>query len=304
MPGPRTTVPSPTTAPAPYGLLSVVQARYNEPDPHWRNGVNYQPLCGVGNSGGGGFTYDDACVTGAPTKAATASLVTRGATPFAAYAEVDCSPVGGFWDDAEARAADALTRSEAWQVERAFWTGSATNGYVVYPHLAANAVVNDSALSSTVLLQSAATTVTGVALDPAEGLGRLEQALADCYDQQGVIHIPAGLIPSFDARGLIKASGQQLKTLNGNLVAAGNGYPGTAPDGTSTTGVLWIYATGQVFAYRSEQIRFRREDSFDRSENTLKQIAERVYVLGWDCCHFAIPITLGGNVAGTFNSAT
>lgn len=311
MPGPRNEFPPPTTTPTPYGLLSVVQYP-DATDPHWRNGINYGPLCGLNGGVGGAVTFDDYCsVSGVGTKSATATRFWRGATPFTPYARVDCSPVGGFWDDptfadAQQLAAAALTRSEGWQVERAFWTGSPPVGasnLQVYPHLAANAAVVDSTSGLfSVTLQTAATVITGV-VDPVEGLGWLEQQLANCYGQQGVIHIPAFLAAAFDSYGLLRTQGGKATTLNGNLVAIGNGYPGTAPDGTTPTGALWVYATGAVFAYKSPAMEFRQVESFDRSENTLQQMVERTYVLGWDCCHFGIPISTGGRNTGTVSSA-
>jgi hypothetical protein len=314
MPGPAVEVSPPTTTPSPYGLLSVVQMRPTD-DPHWRNGVYYGPLCGLGTNPGGGITFDDFCaVSGVGAKAETAERFWRGATPFTPYAEIDCSPVAGFWEDAvfpdaEAMASSALQRSEGWQVERAFWTGSAPAGAVnlqVYPHLAANAVVTAPAGFGglfAVTLQTAATVITGT-VDPVEGLGWLEKQLGNCYGQQGVIHVTPMIAVALDAYGLLKKVSATLQTLQGNLVAVGNGYPGTAPDGTTTTGAEWMYATGAIFAYRSEQVMFRDVESFDRTENTLKKIAERTFVLGWDCCHFGIPISTGGRDTGTVLAAT
>src|SRR4030095_10870953 len=149
-----------TTSPSPYGLLSVVQMRGDDQNVHWRNGVEYPALCGLGGGTGGAVTFDDYCsVSGVGAKSETAELFWRGATPFTPYAEVDCSPVAGFWDEAEALAGSALQRSEGWQVERSFWTGSAPAGasnLQVYPHLAANAAVLSTGTLFSVTLQTAA----------------------------------------------------------------------------------------------------------------------------------------------------
>ena len=52
---------------------------------------------------------------------------------------------------------------------------------------------------------------------------------------------------------MLVKSGVTLRTWNGNLVAAGAGYPGTAPDGSDpAAGTSWIYGTGPVFIYRSD----------------------------------------------------
>jgi hypothetical protein len=148
-------------------------------------------------------------------------------------------------------------------------------------------------------LQTAAVTGAGVVLDPIEGLGILERQLADCYDGVGVIHLPVELLGALNTHNLIERHGAQLRTTAGNLVALGAGYPGTGPSGQTTSGALWVYATGAVFAYRSDIRSFPKDQSFDRDINTVKAVAERTYLLGWDCCHFGVPITTAGEPEGT-----
>ena len=99
-----------------------------------------------------------------------------------------------------------------------------------------------------------------------------------------------------DAWGIVRQQGAMLKTLNGNKVAVGGGYPGTGPDGSArTANTCWMYGTGNVFAIRSP-IRIRAPQgakAFDRSVNTMRMIAERTYCLAWDCAHFAVAASLG-----------
>jgi hypothetical protein len=298
MAGPRTLVPPPTFDPRNYGLLSVVQARYDEPDAHWRNGAIWQDICGLGSS-----TYDPFCLVDS-TPAAKADNInwnTYAANPFTVFAEVDCSPVGYSQEEQRSRAVDALTRTEAYQVENVFWTGSAGgDANIVYPHLAANAAVNDATLFPVTQLQCAATAVSGsVILDAVEGLGRLEAALAACYQGKGVIHVPVLLAAQLFQWNLVEANGGQLRTKAGNLVAIGGGYPGTGPTGTLLPNALWIYATGPIFAYRSAPETFRFVEQFDRTDNTLRTIVERTYVLGYSCCCLpAVPISVGGDITG------
>lgn len=298
MAGPRKLVQPPSFVPSQYGLLSVAQTPVDNGDPHWQNGVTWQSVCGLAVA-----TYST-CATGGAlgphTKSRTHTQPTRGAYPFGTFAELDCSPFG-FWDDAEERVAAALTETEARQVEYTFWTGAVANGFVVYPHLAANAQVLDA---DGVVIQTAVTpAATGTTYDIVEGVGRLEQALADCLGGVGVLHVPAALGTALDEAGLVRAAGGQLRTLKGNLVALGDGYPGTSPAGVASDLTKWIYATGQVFAYRGRAATFTKRESFDHGVNTVKMIAERAYLLGWECCHLGIPITMGGVVAGSPNAA-
>lgn len=304
MAGPKNLVSAPTFTARDYGLLSVVQPRYDEPDAHWRNGVIWQDICGAGSS-----TYDPFClVSGSATtpaeKADNIDWTTFGATPFTVFAEVDCSPVGYSQEEQRARAVDALTRTEAWQVERAFWTGAAGgDSAIVFPHLAANAAVTEfqqGAISPLVQLQCAASTVSGsTILDIVEGIGRLEMAFGQCYQGKGVIHAPLALIETLADHHMIDSSGGQMRTASGNLIALGTGYTGSGPDGTIPSNAVWVYMTPPVFAYRTQPETFAFKEMFDRSTNTLQTIVERTYVLGFSCCCLpAVPISLGGDVTG------
>lgn len=306
MAGLRQIVTAPTFTPLPYGLATVTQPQDSTSDPHWMNGVTYTVRCG-----GGGTTYDECIVvtgTGVaggagapppqPTKVANVQQTLRGATPFTCVAEFDCAPVGHV--DIDTAAEEALTRVEGWQMERAFWSGFAgpagQQRRVVFPSLANSqtAIVDANAVP----LQSVVVTGNGVgaAFKPARALGVLEGLLGDCLMGVGTIHIPQFALPSFAGAGPTSAivkQGAQLRTMNGNMVAVGAGYPGTGPDGSAPpAGQTWIYATGPVAMWRSNPRVLNARESFDRAKNTQKMIAERTYVLGWDCCHFAVLVDL------------
>ena len=46
--------------------------------------------------------------------------------------------------------------------------------------------------------------------------------------------------------------------------------------------------------YRSElSVRASGAQIVDKAKNTFKAIADRRYVLGWDCCHLAVQVNLG-----------
>lgn len=275
--------------PLPYGLWDTVQT----PDAgavHWQNGVTWVEHCPTGDT-----TYDECLAvtgTGAPpapaAKTANIEQTTRGATAFTVYAEFECSPVG--LANAESIASDALARVEQLQVETAFWTGTAGGQDIVFPHLAADAEVLDG---QGVVLQSVASpVVTGA--DIVHALGALEQELADCYAGQGLIHVPRSVLPALAAWNLITESDGRLVTTAGNVVVAGGGYTGSGPDGAApAAGTAWIYATGAAWGYRSDVYVSRVRDSLDRSSNTLRMLAERNYLVGFECCLLAAHIVLG-----------
>ena len=289
MAGARQIVDPPAFTLLPYGLWDAVEPR-SPGNPHWQQGVTWIEPCPTG-----GTTYDE-CIsvtgTGAPpepaAKADNVDQTFRGATPFTVFTEFDCSPVG--LRDAESAASDALARIEQQQVEAAFWTGTSATQTVVFPHLAAAADVSDT---NSILLQPTATTcVTGA--DAAHALGALEDCLGDCYAGQGVIHVPRSVLPTFAAWNLIVERDGALFTTGGNRVVVGGGYTGSAPDGSAPAdGTSWIYATGALFGYRGD-VRFHApRDSIDRAANTLRMIAERTYVLGFECCLIGAHLNLG-----------
>lgn len=289
MAGARQIVDAPAFTPLPYGLWDAVQKP--TPPSHWQQGVTWIEHCPTADT-----TYDECIsVTGTgepPAPAAKTDNVDqtfRGATPFTVYARFDCSPVGVA--GAETVARDALARVEQQQVEAAFWTGTAGAQPVVFPHLAADAEVLDT--QGIVLQTAASQCITGA--DVVHALGELEQCLADCYAGQGVIHIPRSALPTFAAWNLVREVDGQLLTPAGNVVVVGGGYTGSSPAGAApAAGTTWIYATGAVFGYRSDEVFFTNvRDSLDRAENTIAMIAERTYVIAFECCLLAALINLG-----------
>jgi len=294
VPAPRQIVADPTAfAPSPYGLLSVANPPPTD-GPHWQGGVTWQAMCVTGV----GTTYDDFCaaplITGSGNAAAASTLtpnialLLRGAQPFTVYAEFDCSPVGNA--DAQNKAEQALAQGGSWAVERAFWTGFAQGQPIVMPHLADDTQTMDGS----VFLQTVPVTGGSATTDIATALGFLEQAIANCGNALGVIHVPAAVFPTLDAWGLVTQQGQTLVTKAGNRVAVGNGYPGTAPSGAApAAGTSWLYATGPVFVISSQTRINIATQSLDRTENTIRMVAERNYLVGWDCCHAGVLAKLG-----------
>lgn len=306
MAGLRQIVSGPTFTPLPYGLLSVVQP-VDPPEDHWQNGITYTTRCG-----GGGTTYEECIVitgTGVPggagappaqpTKVANLTQGVRAATPFTCVAEFDCAPVG--FEDVDTAASDALARVESWYIERAFWTGLAgptgAQQRVVFPSLTNGAgfpITSTLVDSQGVTLQAPIVTGGGP-FKPARALGVLEGLLADCYKGVGVIHMAQSLLPVFMGASMTTVIRQQaqLRTMNGNIVSVGAGYAGTGPDGSApVAGQAWLYGTGAVAMRRSGVRVMSARESFDRAKNTQKMIAERTYVLNWDCCHFAVLVDL------------
>lgn len=285
-----------------YGLLDTATALTGL-DRHWAAGLTWQANCPAASA-----TYAECLVldsTGTTpteepvdkTQPADQTVDVRGAVPFTAFAEVDCSPVGS-WNRGQEWARNALARDEQRQVEEVFALGATPgNSQFVWPNLSgvsgspSTAVEDDTGA----LMQPPvddATPGTGP-VDVVYALSILERELAQCYPEQGVIHVPAGFGALLSAWNLcvIDEDGTAV-TKAGNRVVIGSGYPGNAPGtATATDPVRYMYATGQVFYTRGEIQTKSREDEFDRTKNTLKAIAERTYVIGFDCnCLLAIGV--------------
>lgn len=293
MVAPRFIVEPPGFTQSPYGLLSVVENR-TAASPHWQMGVQWQDFCGpVGTTYEGCFTTSPATSGAATPKVATSDVESFAATPFTIYSRIDCSAVG-FYEHSQSDAAMVLTEWEQWQIENTFWTGIAGGvGDIVFPHLAADANVFEGFADALTLQMAATVPVTG-AMDPATALGVVENGLADCYPGVGIIHIPAELLPRFVEAYVVVRDGPRLKTLAGNLVSAGGGYPNTSPAGVATPvvppGGGWIYATPPVFLYRSPLRSISARETLDRTVNTVEALSERTVVLGYSCCLVAAPV--------------
>ncbi len=297
MAGARPFVNPPAYTPLPYGLWDT--SDHPTPPAHWQQGVTWIEDCPTGDT-----TYDECLtVTGTgsppapPAKTDNVDRTFRGATAFTVFAEFDCSPVG-LGDEAaiDSLAVDALERFEHGQVEAAFWTGAAGGQPgIVLPHLAADTEVVDA---NGIVLQPvaviAAEGTDAVTLDPAVAFGQLEAQLDQCYGGEGFLHVPRFALPTLISLRVVNDDGGILRTVSGNRVVVSGDYPGTRPDGSApAAATAWVYATGPVWAYRSDVFHTRRNESFDRAEDTVKMIAERTYVIGFSCCLLAALMDLG-----------
>lgn len=288
----RQEVTPPGFTPSQYGLLAMAtDATASAPD-HWELGVNWREVCP-----GGGRTYPSCptSVSGEPRsegvpKIEIDEVEIRGATPFTVYERISCSPVGWAEDGLQDLAERALNRVSSFQAERAFATGTAGSGAdeagVVHPHLQSDALLFDD--DGRTVLDQEATVVNAAAVDPVQAFVNLEQALAECYHGEGYIHVPAGYGSALLSEDLIRLVSGRYRSSNNHTVVLGDGYPGDAPDGTEPpVGQAYFYATGQVWYYRSGIRSFPLDETLDREDNTVHALAERTYVIAYECCLIA-----------------
>lgn len=284
----------PTVEPLKYNLLSA--AERDTFSGHQKLGVQFMPsYCGPA------LSLSSVCVTGTgvlPAKTPSPGGVpTRASDPFEVYAWIDCGFVGMSPDELLQRTRTALDAGASYAVERVFWSGAYTLGAgSVSPHLAANTPIIEVSGGSTTYLQTAATVITG-SHDVVGGIAALESAMASCYMGTPFIHVPRAVTPYLASNHLLKdVSGPRLLTMgNESVIVPGAGYINTGPDGTpAAAGTAWLYATGKVKYYEGETIETARDpaEMLIRSTNDTVLILERRYVVEWDCCHFAVNVTL------------
>jgi hypothetical protein len=128
------------------------------------------------------------------------------------------------------------------------------------------------------------------------GIAALEQAMATCYGGRPFIHVPRETLAYASNAHLLTDRNGRLYTDSGSIVVPGAGYTGTGPDGSGglpgTT--VWFYATGKVKAW-SSAIDFTQQtvaEAVYRPTNRSVIIAKQWWMLGWDCCHFAVQVDL------------
>lgn len=300
MPSQRDWVTPPKFEPLQYRLRDAVDG----PHPyqgHQKLGVQFTP-----DSCSFPLETSSTCVSGiGALKTMTGSVPNRGADSFAVYTWLDCSMVGIGYDELLARTRRAHDNNAQTVVETVFWTGGSFN---TVQHLAEDTAVTEVVGGSTVNLQTAANIlVTGAVVDVVEAIGRLEQAMAGCYGGTPLIHMPRGVAVHLAANHILEKKGPRLLTPLGSIIVAAPGYPGTSPAGaTPTAGNTWLYATGSVKMLQSEPMDTSgtAAEALGRSTNDSVIIIEQRFTFMWDCCHFAIPVSLGGVITGGWNSAT
>lgn len=120
-------------------------------------------------------------------------------------------------------------------------------------------------------------------------LAKLEGYAATVYAGEPTLHLPRAAVLLASGLGLIVERDGKFFTKTGAKVAAGGGYDESAPDG-----VYDMYATGEVYVERSEQINVSAivipgdgsglgSGENGLADNTVIGLAERMYRVAVDC---------------------
>ena len=237
-------VEAPPVVPLPFGLFSVAEPRLATDD-HWRLGVQWQSQACSTTKATTGPCIDVEVPALSPDDYCSVSQF----EPFTVYAYNNDAIPGHTLEQHRANAVARLVASEQRTVEAQFFAQVMASGLTV-------------------------TDLSGAPVGFA--LGFVEQQLALNYGGQGVIHLSRNLATVLWE--YLDVQGGRLVTKLGTPVIAGAGYDShTVPP----TNEAYIVGTGPVVIYRGDVD--TRETANDTRRNEVSYIAQRDYVVGWDC---------------------
>lgn len=280
-----TTGPLPVEAPRTrerYGIFATAEIEESV-DPHIFSGGVYFITGNCGDAVG----YSVACASSLAAKTFANEPAFNVATPFVVYAGRLCGSVGFTEEESRRYTFAKLKAAEQTVVEQVF----ADQLFGQSPGLA-NATPN------------ATTVATAAGVNFVESIGRLEAAFYAAYGYAGTIHLPfragehaAGQHILFsDAEFPLPGNDRVWRTAAGSIVSIG-AYSGNSPAGVApVAGHQWIYITPPVKIWRqpdSAVLVSPIEGSLNRATNQETWLAERSYVMGYECGEvFAIDVTL------------
>ncbi len=179
--------------------------------------------------------------------------------PFGVYYGEECAPVGTSDTEAAARARTGLAQGESRPVEQQLWK----------------------------MLDDAED--FGKARGLADTLGHLEEELGNRTGSLGIIHAPRRVAAHAAQAGLLRYDGPVPRTPGGHAWVFGSGYDAERGNKGIQDGVRLV-APGPVWAWRTEVS--VTGPVFDHSINQLIVLAERTYLVGWNCAAVAIATPL------------
>lgn len=263
-----------------YGIFAAANGPLELPV-HARNGgIRYvTSLCDDG------FGYEIACIGATASKTTEFSLGTTTVTglPFIVAATVTCGAVGYTYEEQRAFVMERLRGVEQGVVESIF--SQSTFGQ------APGLITGDGI-----------TTVTGAGDSVGNVLSELERARycgftgnVTRYGPPGILHVAIPVLNALKENHLVEWDGTRWRTPMGTVVSAGC-YANNDPAGAAPAdGVFWMYLTGQTTIWRTPDSEVQIapvEGSLNRTTNQMLMLAEREYVVTYECGGFAKAVTL------------
>lgn len=283
MPGPPSGITAPPNRQPTTGLIALAQTPLDGGDrpAGWENGFSFQPE-----------TCDDGLLYSLICEYDTDKEL-PGNEPPVPYTPVmivgsDTCTTADRERDRVGRGRRHLLAVQSFQLERAFWTGEATDDENPdgedRPHLADGTaeVLNG-----------------GTATDAAVGLALLDQAITRClHGQQGMVHATPYMLAIWRHRDAVESVNGRYVTPNGHLVVAGSGYTGGAPrpaagDPLPAAPDLTVPANQWAYATPMVQVLLGADEvhqDVDRAVNSETVRVERAAAAFHGCCKFAVQL--------------
>jgi hypothetical protein len=228
---------------------------------------------------GEGVGYEVNCIDALDTKTFANGLEIVTGVPFVVYSTILCGSVGFTQAEFNAMAVSRLLSVEQTIVEQVFSSGDVGQA----PSLANNV--------------PAATIIATGGVTAIEVVSELENAMY-CTSQYGppaYLHMPIAVINDLMSEHLLTWDGTRWRTPMGSIVSAGC-YSNLDPAGAAAAdGTFWIYATGQTAIWRSPDSEIQVipvEGTLDRVTNQQMILAEREYVVTFECASYAKAVVL------------
>ena len=240
-----------------FGLLDVATV-VSPGDPHWQNGVEYEPPVLPGAE-----ATEIECLDAPATtpRSPAFGIPTADAAAFRVWAGFSCKTVGLTMADVRARALAKLNVSEGPFAEAQIW--SEIDGSIMRPETQ---------------------TVSTGPVPIEQAIGLLERKLYTDYSAVGVLHMPRELAAVADKAGAIRVDGNVIRTKLGTPIVFGN-YDGQIGPSAADDGQYWIAATGDLTVLRGSPDINTDEGAtawVDVHTNTVYGIAERPWAVLWD----------------------
>jgi hypothetical protein len=257
-----------------YGLFQAAVGPLELPIHARQGGLQYvNEICGEG------FGYEVNCIDALDPKTFDSGLEIVTGVPFVVYSTILCGSVGFTQAEFNAMAVSRLLSVEQTIVEQVFSSGAVGQA----PSLANNT--------------PAATIIATGGVSAVDVVSELENAIY-CTSQYGppaYLHMPLAVINELISEHLLSWDGTRWRTPMGSIVSAGC-YSNLDPAGAAAAdGTFWIYATGQTAIFRSPDSEIfvaPVEGTLDRTTNQQLILAEREYVVTFECASYAKAVVL------------
>ncbi|MEO5774512.1 MAG: hypothetical protein ABIQ32_10405 [Sphingomicrobium sp.] len=290
-------VAAPPLLPPVVGLLQAA-AVVEHDDDHWLAGIRWAPGNNVA------LETVDLCEYQASLGSAGSHPAAGEYYPFALVQEDSCSYKVFSAAEFQSMAESALRAKEWAALETEFERGTLvpTN-----PHLAA---VYTTPAATQFPFSSGSSQATSLSFSPGDALALLDETISTWGSGLGMIHAPSFVIDKWVAARMVTSEEPPADTDEanfaiqhptlispmGNIIVAGTGYRGYAPDGTldATHAAKWCYATDLVTVHRDARVSFTPSTAaaaLNRTTNSVTWRAWRVYALAWNrLLHAAVKV--------------